>query len=78
MINGCWDFLELAFVAFFWVETKGKTLEEIDELFEGKKHSDIPSMSVIRQAKSDLGEILVGVDLSGVDTKTSQVNVTKQ
>lgn len=23
----------------FWVETKGKTLEEIDAIFEGEKHS---------------------------------------
>lgn len=32
MINGAWDVLELAFVLYFWVETKGKSLEEIDEV----------------------------------------------
>lgn len=32
MINGAWNVLELAFVVYFWVETKGKTLEEIDEV----------------------------------------------
>jgi len=32
MINGAWDIFELAFVFYFWVETKGKTLEEIDEV----------------------------------------------
>ena len=32
MINGACDVLELAFVLLFWVETKGKTLEEIDEV----------------------------------------------
>lgn len=32
MINGAWDVLEVLFVLYFWVETKGKTLEEIDEV----------------------------------------------
>ncbi|KAI1773855.1 hexose transporter [Hypoxylon cercidicola] len=35
MINGAWDVLQLVYVVLCWVETKGKTLEEIDELFEG-------------------------------------------
>ncbi|KAJ0143011.1 Uncharacterized protein HZ326_14185 [Fusarium oxysporum f. sp. albedinis] len=34
-IIGAWDVLETIFVAVFWVETKGLSLEEIDELFEG-------------------------------------------
>ncbi|EFX01519.1 hexose transporter [Grosmannia clavigera kw1407] len=34
MINGCWDVLQLVFVIIFWVETQGKTLEEIDEIFD--------------------------------------------
>ncbi|KAJ4035219.1 hypothetical protein NW763_014067 [Fusarium oxysporum] len=34
-IIGAWDVLETSFVAVFWVETKGLSLEEIDELFEG-------------------------------------------
>ncbi|KAH9207952.1 general substrate transporter [Leptodontidium sp. 2 PMI_412] len=34
MINGAWDALELAFILLFWVETKGKTLEEIDEVLD--------------------------------------------
>ncbi|KAF5602894.1 hexose transporter [Fusarium subglutinans] len=33
-IIGAWDVLETIFVAIFWVETKGLSLEEIDELFE--------------------------------------------
>lgn len=36
IINGAWDVLETLFVAFFWVETKGLTLEEIDRIFDGK------------------------------------------
>ncbi|KAF5700530.1 hexose transporter [Fusarium mundagurra] len=34
-IIGAWDVLETIFVTVFWVETKGLSLEEIDELFEG-------------------------------------------
>lgn len=35
MINGAWDVLQVLYVVWCWVETKGKTLEEIDELFGG-------------------------------------------
>lgn len=27
-------------IAVFWIETKGKTLEEVDEAIEGVRHSD--------------------------------------
>lgn len=29
-----WDLFEFAFIYFFFVETKGRTLEELDEIFE--------------------------------------------
>lgn len=50
MVNSTWDILEWLFIFFFWVETKGRTLEEIDFIFEGEKHSNVP----------DLGEVLEG------------------
>jgi hypothetical protein len=31
-----WDCFEFAFMYFFFVETKGLTLEEMDEIFEAK------------------------------------------
>ena len=31
-----WDVFEFLFVYFFFVETKGRTLEELDELFSAK------------------------------------------
>lgn len=45
--------------AVFWVETKGKTLEEIDALFEGEKHSSVPDVEMIRKGKEqiDVGEV---------------------
>jgi hypothetical protein len=43
-INGSWDVLMIIAIAFFWIETKGKTLEEIDEAIEGVRHSDAPGI----------------------------------
>lgn len=44
MINGAWDAVICGLIAYYWVETKGKTLEEIDEVMEGpgNKHIDAP------------------------------------
>ena len=33
MINGAWDVITVGLMAFFWVETKGKTLEEMETVF---------------------------------------------
>lgn len=33
MINAVWDILQFIFVAIFWVETVGLTLEQIDDIF---------------------------------------------
>ncbi|KLP13821.1 hexose transporter protein [Fusarium fujikuroi] len=38
IINASWDILEVLFVAFFWVETKRRSLEEIDALFGPSGH----------------------------------------
>ncbi|KAJ4470825.1 sugar transporter [Lentinula aciculospora] len=47
MINGAWDIVMLVVILYYWIETKGKTLEEIDEVIEGKKHSDVPDLEKI-------------------------------
>lgn len=47
MINGAWDIIIIGLIAWFWVETKGKSLEEIDEVLEGTKHSDVPDLELI-------------------------------
>lgn len=49
MVNASWNVIFWLFVFFFWVETKGKTLEEIDVLFDGVKHSTAPDLSEIQE-----------------------------
>jgi len=82
MINGAWDVLELAFVLFYWVETKGKTLEEIDEVLDGEKHSLVPDMEAILRGKVDVGDVLNGIDVNAeidahVDDKSAAVTTSK-
>ncbi|KAJ5777042.1 MFS sugar transporter-like protein [Penicillium odoratum] len=63
MINGVWDVLELLFVIFFWVETKGKTLEEIDSLFDPTKHNDLATL------EKNAGEVIIGQEVVEAQTE---------
>lgn len=40
--------------AYYWVETKGRTLEEIDAIFEGEKHSSVPDVEAVRLGKAQI------------------------
>jgi hypothetical protein len=44
------------------VETKGKTLEEIDAIFEGEKHSSVPDLEMVRQGKVDIDAAVIDQD----------------
>ncbi|KAI0107410.1 putative hexose carrier protein [Hypoxylon sp. NC0597] len=59
MVNGSWDIVIAVLIAVFWVETKGRTLEEIDAIFEGEKHSSVPDVEQVRtgQVKLDVNAI---------------------
>jgi hypothetical protein len=59
MINGAWDVVMLGLIIYYYVETKGKTLEEIDVIFEGEKHSDVPDLETIYRGKASLSEVVV-------------------
>jgi len=52
MMNGSWDLLEVLFIWFQWIETSGKNLEEINAVFDEKKHSDAPDLEDVRSAVS--------------------------
>jgi hypothetical protein len=41
------------------VETKGKTLEEIDAIFEGEKHSSVPDIEILQRGEKELDIDLV-------------------
>jgi hypothetical protein len=66
-VNACADVLMVLFVVFFWVETRGLTLEEVDRLFDGEKRE-----VVVEQVKEE-----VGVDIEHRDRKDS-VSVAKE
>ena len=41
------------------METKGKTLEEIDAIFEGEKHSSVPDIEILQRGDKELDIDLV-------------------
>ena len=51
MINGSWDVLMVFAIAYYWIETKGKSLEEIDEVIEGVRHTDAPGVEEVIRDK---------------------------
>lgn len=54
MINGAWDVVIIGLMAWYWVETKGTSLEGVDKVIDGKKHSDVPDLSIIAEGKMGL------------------------
>ncbi|ORX97015.1 putative hexose carrier protein [Clohesyomyces aquaticus] len=71
MINGGWDIITLVLIAVYWVETKGRTLEEIDEIFEGEKHSNVPDVELVRSGK-------VHLDVAAVERQLDTVTEEKK
>ena len=56
--------------AVFWVETKGLTLEEVDAIFEGSKHSSVPDVERVRKGTEQIDmNPYGGVDHKDVDGK---------
>jgi hypothetical protein len=45
--------------AVYWVETKGKTLEEIDAIFEGEKHSSVPNVEDVRTGRKTVDVVQI-------------------
>ncbi|KAF2109376.1 general substrate transporter [Lophiotrema nucula] len=72
IINASVDILMVLFVVVFWVETRGLTLEEVDKLFDGEKHSDVPDLEAVKEgnAKLDTAAILEGEDAKGGEVVT--------
>lgn len=57
MMNASWDVVLFVFIYWYWIETKGKTLEEIDEVIEGVKHTDMPNINTILETKGGVDQV---------------------
>lgn len=69
MINGTWDVFELVTILGYWVETKGKTLEEIDEIMDGFKHSEVPDVDDVIKGKGNV-EVATRAISTGSDSRS--------
>lgn len=87
MINGSWDIIIVVLIvgifklcvnladtaqAVYWVETKGKTLEEVDAIFEGQKHSSVPDVENVRRGKATVDVAVLEKELhdeTGIEKK---------
>ncbi|KAK7885151.1 hypothetical protein LTR67_010642 [Exophiala xenobiotica] len=82
MINGAWDVLELVVVLTTWVETRGRTLEEIDENLDGVVHSDVPKLETLMGVpQAERAGIVEALDLSTVkeiEARGTVVEVPKE
>jgi len=61
MINGAFNVFVLAFVLYFWYETKGRTLEEMDVLFDGEKHADVPDVYDVMKGGKMIDDVAISV-----------------
>ncbi|KAI7002826.1 hypothetical protein KC318_g9227, partial [Hortaea werneckii] len=77
-VNGAWDVLVIIIIAVFWVETKGKTLEELDVIFEGEKHSDAPELVLVYRGEANVsaGKNVQTVEESQSSQQSSEQNAT--
>ena len=65
IINASVDILMAVFVVFFWLETRGLTLEEVDRIFDGVKHSDVPDLEAVKDGAAKLDDdLLMGETVS--------------
>jgi hypothetical protein len=56
MVNGCFDVLMVIFVLLVWVETRGLTLKEVDNLFDKAKR-EIVAEEVREETNVDIIEV---------------------
>ena len=64
IINASADVLMLAGVLWYWVETRGLTLEEVDKVFEGEKHSDVPDLKAVLDGEIELSAGVLKKEMS--------------
>ncbi|KID68864.1 Major facilitator superfamily domain, general substrate transporter, partial [Metarhizium hybridum] len=72
MINGSWDIITFLLIAVFWVETKGKTLEEIDAIFERERHSSVSGVEDVRKRRITVDEVQMEKQLQHQDVRVRE------
>ncbi|KAJ9616119.1 hypothetical protein H2204_014063 [Knufia peltigerae] len=79
VINASADILMLAGVLWYWVETRGLTLEEVDKIFDGIKHSDVPDLKAVADGEIELGsDVLKKYVVDGVKVDDKEEVVVSQ
>lgn len=79
IINASADILMLAGVLWYWVETRGLTLEEVDKIFDGIKHSDVPDLKAVADGEIELGsDVLKKYVVDGVKVDDKEEVVVSQ
>lgn len=73
IINASVDILFVVYVVIFWVETRGLTLEEVDRIFDGEKHSDVADLQEVKQGVVEVDPLAVieGKDV-GISTEVRE------
>jgi hypothetical protein len=69
IINASVDILMVVYVIIFWVETRGLTLEEVDRIFDGEKHSNVADLAKVRQGVVEVDPLAV-IEGKDVDSHT--------
>ena len=72
IINASFDILLVAFVVWYWVETRGLTLEEVDVIFDGEKHSSVPDLEDLLQGNVGKDVVLTGLGVEEVHVQAGE------
>lgn len=59
LINATWNVFQFVFVAYFWIETKGLTLEQIDAKFENLSSSILDGVEAGKPMEDGTGVTIV-------------------
>ncbi len=77
IINASADIVMLIGVLWYWVETRGLTLEEVDRLFDGVKHSDVPDLKAVTDGEVEIGSEVLKNQVSLISNQ-EEVVITKR
>lgn len=59
IINASVDILMVVYVIVYWVETRGLTLEEVDRIFDGEKHSNVVDLRKVKDGEAEVDPLAV-------------------